>query len=114
MRRLLANLVLASMLGTFVLPLAASVQQPGLPLCCRPGGKHHCTQSSSEPGFKSKTAACPYASLLPAVSKTAVHGEKFELERPAVSGAVYLTPACSGYRIAGRQLSDRGPPDLTR
>ena len=105
MKRLLANLALASILGIFVLPLAASLRQPGLPLCCRPGGKHHCTQNSTEPGFKSKTAA---------VSMTAVHGEKFEPERPDVSGAVYLTPACSGYRIAGRQLSARGPPDLPR
>ena len=114
MKRLLANLALASVLSIFALPLVASLQSPGLPACCRRGGKHHCTENSPETGFKSKTPKCPYASQLTAVPITVVRLRNFELERPSASGFVTVMRACSGYRIAGRQLSDRGPPDLTR
>ena len=114
MRRLLANLALASILSIFVLPLAASLQQPGLPLCCRPGGKHHCMENSPKTGFKSKIDTCPYASHAIASPVTALQAGKFETGGPAVGGFVCLMQASSGYRIAGRRLSDRGPPALPR
>jgi hypothetical protein len=114
MRRLLANLALASILSIFVLPLATALQSSELPACCRPGGKHHCGQNSSQTGFKSKTDPCPYACQLPAVTAAAVNLRKFELERPDISGFVGAKRARAGHPIARYQLSDRGPPYLPR
>jgi hypothetical protein len=114
MKRLLANLALASILGILLMPLTTAVQAPSVPVCCRPGGKHHCSQNSPENGFASKTAPCPYASQLPAVTATAVNLRKFELERPGISGVVAVMRARAGYRNARHQLSDRGPPALTQ
>jgi hypothetical protein len=46
MRRLLANSLLAVMLGLFFAPaIVASVPQP-VPICCRRGGVHHCAMTA--------------------------------------------------------------------
>jgi hypothetical protein len=110
MRRLLANLGLAAILGTFLLPLGVALQTSGTPACCLPGGKHHCTQKSAGPGFNSKTDACPYASQLLATGFTGLSLAKFKITGPGIGGFIRAKLACVGHRIAGRQVSDRGPP----
>jgi hypothetical protein len=112
MKRLMANFTLAAILSIFFLPLAASVRKPEVPACCRPGGKHHCNQRSTETGFQSKTENCPFLSHFLATVFTGLYLGKFELAGLAVAGLIFAAPACAGYRIAGRQLSDRGPPQL--
>ena len=112
MKRLLANLALGSILGIFALPFAASLQQSGPPTCCLPGGKHHCTQKSQETGFKSRADTCPYASKFLAAGVAGVRAGRFEVTEPTTSGFVPTTRTCAGHGIEGRQVSDRGPPDL--
>ena len=114
MRRLIANFALAAILSIFFLPLAASLPKPEVPACCRPGGKRHCTQRSSGTGFQSRTEGCPYLSHFLATGFTGLYLGKFELAGLAVAGLIFSAPPCAGYRIAGRQLSDRGRPRLPR
>jgi len=75
-RRLLANLALAAMLSIVALPLAVALQSSQTPACCLPSGKHHCRQSPTGPGFKSKNDECPYASLVVATEVKAVRAAK--------------------------------------
>ena len=112
MRRLFASLALAAILGVFVLPLAASMRRPEVPLCCLPGGKHHCTQhpAGTGTGFKGKTDACPYLSHFIATSVTGLQHEKFEIDCPGASDFIPPTLALADHRSVARQLSDRGPP----
>jgi hypothetical protein len=114
MKRVLAHFALFAILGPFVLPLALALRSSETPACCLPGGKHHCTQKPNGTGFKSKTDACPYASQFPATGLTGLHFAKFDLAEPVVGGFFYSTLASAGHRIATRQLSDRGPPVLSR
>jgi hypothetical protein len=110
MRRLLANLALAAILSTFFLPLGVALETTGAPVCCLPGGKHHCTETSTGLGFKGRTDACPYASQFLATGFTGLYTAKFELGGPAVAGLLEAIVVYACYRIAGRQPSDRGPP----
>jgi len=75
MKRLFANLALVAVLGVFVLPLAASLRGPDVPVCCLPGGKHHCLQhpAGTGPSFKIKTDACPYSPRFVATGLTGLH-----------------------------------------
>jgi hypothetical protein len=113
MRRLLANLALTAILGVFALPLAAALQQSQTPICCLPGGKHHCQQAPSGAGLKDKNDRCPFAppSLATAVT-TAVGGARFTLAEPVVVGYFGPIAAPSDHLTAIRELSARGPPFL--
>lgn len=70
MRRVLSIFVLVLLLAPLALPLTLTGGAPALPICCRPGGAHHCTgmagRSLPGEGFRS-VAKCPYshATLLP-------------------------------------------------
>ena len=112
MRRLLANLALAAVLGVLILPLGVPLQTSGTPVCCLPGGKHHCTERSNGLGFYSKTEACPYASQLLATGLTGLYLNKFEIAGPALAGFCATILACLFHRLISRQLSLRGPPAL--
>ena len=74
MRRCLSIFVLVLLLAPLALPLTLAGGAPALPICCRPGGAHHCTggMATKAPlgdGFRDTTRACPYAhaTLLPNV-----------------------------------------------
>jgi hypothetical protein len=112
-KRLLANLALVAVISTFVLPLGVAFETRGTPVCCLPGGKHHCTQKSTGPELKGKTDACPYVSQLLATGFTGLYLPKFELGGPAVVGLLAVIVAYSYYRNAGLRASDRGPPALS-
>ena len=113
MKRLLANLALAAILSTFVLPLGVAFEASGTPVCCLPGGKHHCTQNPTGLGFKSKTDACPYASQFLATGFTGLYLAKFELGSPALAGRLVTILVDVCHRVAGWQPFDRGPPVLS-
>jgi len=116
MRRLVANSVLAVMLGTLFAPaIVASVRQP-VPICCRRGGAHHCvmtadTIASGGTVFRSNNP-CPMrqgwqlgSSLIALpVSRSA----QFESRQPSVSPGLVLN------QYVARVFSDhlRGPPAL--
>jgi hypothetical protein len=110
MRRLVANLALTTILSIFFLPLAASLRKPEVPVCCLPGGKHHCTQSSTGTGFNSKAQVCPYLSHFLTTGFTGLYLGKFELVGLAVAGFILAASACAAHRISSRHVSDRGPP----
>ena len=110
MRRVLANLALAAILSTFVLPLAAAFKIEATPACCLPGGKHHCNQSRTGPGFKNQNDKCPSHSQVVATAVTAIGLAKFDLAGPGISGRFRQVAAQAGHRIAARELSARGPP----
>jgi hypothetical protein len=112
MKRFVANLAVAVLLSTFALPLAIALQNSGIPGCCRPTGKHHCSQMPTGSGFKSKTNACPYASQFLATHLTTPQPPQFELYAPHSVGAIDPTFAPSFHRIPGRKVFDRGPPPL--
>jgi hypothetical protein len=72
MRRCLSIFVLVLLLAPLALPLTLAGGAPALPICCRPGGAHHCTggmtgQAPQGDGFRDAARACPYAhaTLLP-------------------------------------------------
>jgi hypothetical protein len=111
MKRLLANLALTAILGVFALPLAAALQRSQTPVCCLPGGKHHCTQAPSESGLKGKNDRCPFAppALATAVT-TAVGAARYTLAEPALVGYFGPTAVQSAHRVAIRELPARGPP----
>jgi len=72
MRRSLSIFVLVLLLAPLALPLTLAGGAPALPICCRPGGAHHCTgmaapaQAPRGDGFRD-AHKCPYshATLLP-------------------------------------------------
>ena len=113
MKRLLANLALAAILSTFVLPLGVALEASPTPLCCLPGGKHHCTQKPTGPGFKSKTDTCPYAKKFLAISFSGFFFNEFEMAGPGVAGEICVAETSTDYRAAVRQISNRGPPELS-
>lgn len=110
MRRLLAHLALATIVGPLLGPLAIALQTSETPACCLPGGKHHCRQTPNGQGFNSQTDKCPYASLAMATQVKAVAAAQFGLAKPEVVGYFGPITARSGYRFADRELSARGPP----
>lgn len=111
MKRLLANLALTAILSAFALPLAAALQQSQTPMCCLPGGKHHCRQVPSESGFKDKNDKCPFAPPVFATAiTTAVGVASFTLAEPVIVGYFGPTAASWDHAIAIRELSARGPP----
>jgi hypothetical protein len=110
MRRLLAHLALAAIFSSFLSPLAVALQNSGTPTCCLPGGKHHCRQTPTGPGFKSQNDKCPYASLAIATEVKAVSAAKFDLAAPDdVRYSATIAPR-SGFQFAARELAARGPP----
>ena len=110
MRSFLANLALAAILSTFILPLAAAFEIAATPGCCLPGGKHHCNQSPTGPGFKTQNDKCPYRSQIVATGATAIGSAKFDLAELDVSGHFGQIAAQVGHPFGGRELSARGPP----
>jgi hypothetical protein len=112
MKRLLANLALTAILSTLVLPLGVALEtsSAGTPVCCLPGGKHHCTERPSGAGLTGKSDGCPYASKFLATGFTGLHVAKFEFSGAAAAGRFAAIAAFANYRIAGRQPTDRGPP----
>jgi hypothetical protein len=111
MRRLLANLALTAILGVFALPLAAALQQSQTPICCLPGGKHHCQQAPSGAGLKDKNDRCPFAPPALATTLTiAVDAASYTLAEPVVVGYFGPTAVQSDHLVAIRELSARGPP----
>jgi hypothetical protein len=113
MKRLLANLALTAILGVFALPLAAALQRSQTPVCCLPGGKHHCQQAPSGAGLKDKNDTCPFAPPVLATAVTTAVGEaSFTLAEPVVVGYFGPTAVQSDRQVAIRELSARGPPVL--
>ena len=110
MRRLAANLVIAAILGTFALPLTIALQNSGIPACCRPGGKHHCSQTPSENSFKSKSDACPYAAQFLATRVLSRYSAKVDSSGLVFTGSLEITFVPSSYEFWRPQPSDRGPP----
>lgn len=110
MRRLLANLALAAILSTFILPLLVAFEIEATPACCLPGGKHHCNQGRNGPGFKNQNDKCPYHSQVVATAVTAIGSAQFDLAGPDVRGRFRQVAAQAGHRIPARELSARGPP----
>lgn len=110
MRRLLAHLALGAIFSSLLWPLALALQSSGTPACCLPGGKHHCRQSPTGPGFKGQNEKCPYATLAIATAVKAVRVAKFDLAAPAVIGHLGLVAVRTGYRFIASGLSARGPP----
>jgi hypothetical protein len=110
MKRLLANLALAALLCTFVLPLAGVLQRAETPACCLPGGNHRCTQKPPVSGFNRATGSCPYLSHFLATSFAGLYLAKFEIAGPSIAKFIPTTFSCAVHRIAGPRLSNRGPP----
>jgi hypothetical protein len=110
MRRLLAHLALATIIGPLFGPLAIALETSATPACCLPGGKHHCRQTPNGQGFNSQTDKCPYASLAMATQAKAVAAAQVGLAEPEFIGYFGPITARSGYRFADREWSARGPP----
>jgi hypothetical protein len=66
MRRSLASLLLAVLIGTFALPFLQAKQN--VPACCRRGGQHHCAASAGADGFRATAPCCPFQHFIPLVS----------------------------------------------
>jgi hypothetical protein len=111
MKRLLANLALTAILSGFALPLAFALQMSQVPVCCLPGGKHHCQQVPSGAGLKDKNDTCPFAppTLATAIT-TAINATTFTLAETMIVGDFGPIAQPSGHEVAIRELSARGPP----
>jgi hypothetical protein len=110
MRRLLAHLALATIVGPFLGPWAIALQTSATPACCLPGGKHHCRQTSPGAGFNRQNDKCPYASLAIATEAKAISAAKFGFATPDDIKYFVPTAARTGSRLAVRELFARGPP----
>src|SRR5580704_4628611 len=110
MRCLIAHLALAAIFSSLLSPLAIALQNSGTPACCLPGGKHHCRQTPTGPGFNRQNDKCPYASLAIATEVKALSAAKFDLAAPCDFRYFAPIAARSGSRLAARELSARGPP----
>ena len=117
MRRSLSILVLVLLLAPLALPLTLAGGAPPLPLCCRPGGAHHCTGMSRMrlpgDGFREAAGKCPYAHarLLPNAPRPQVPASV-----PALHAAHVAAPAALRTQPATPALglqSPRAPPALS-
>ena len=95
MRRCLPIFVLVLLVAPLALPVALAGGAPALPICCRPGGAHHCAGGMASPaapgdGLRSSAHNCPYfhARLLPNVL------------RPQAPAAVSAPHAVEPLRVA--------------
>jgi hypothetical protein len=112
MRRLFAHLALAAFFSNLLSPLAVTLQSSGTPLCCLPGGKHHCRQSSAGLGFKSQNDKCPYALLTIATQQKIVGADNFDLVPLRILDYFDLVDVQSALRFTTDSLSARGPPEF--
>lgn len=112
MRYLTARLALVAILSSVLSPLALALMIARSPVCCLPGGKHHCSQSRKGLGFTSEQDKCPYTSLAVATSVRAMRVEKFDLATPALGGYWTTGTVPVRYRTIPGKLYTRGPPRL--
>ncbi len=110
MRRSLASLLLALLIGTFVLPFSQAKQN--VPACCRRGGQHHCAASAGNDGFRSTWPSCPFQRFVPLVShsKTALRASA---ETLFIALHWHSTVTADSPDIAHRAAGNtqkRGPP----
>ena len=117
MRRSLSIFVLVLLLAPLALPLTLAGGAPAFPICCRPGGAHHCTGMAGMrlpgDGFGEAAGKCPYAhaTLLPNVLRA---------QAPAAVPVPHVAPAVRvelpliqpAAPVAGLQ-SPRAPPVLS-
>jgi hypothetical protein len=113
MRRLVTYLALAAFFSSLLLSLAATFQRSGTPACCLPGGKHHCRQHPSGPGFNSQNDKCPYASLAIAARVQMVGADHFDFAPPSILTFFDLVDVESACRSTAGKLSARGPPEFS-
>lgn len=66
MRRSVASLLLAVLMGTFALPFLQA--NPQVPACCRRGGQHHCAAPVGADGIRATSPRCPFQQFTPLVS----------------------------------------------
>jgi len=110
MRRSLASLLLAVLLGTFALPFLQAKQT--VPACCRRGGKHHCAASSGADGFHANACCCRFQHFVPLAShsETALRASADTL----LLALHWRSAASPNSPDVARQVADntqqRGPP----
>ena len=112
MRRLFTHLALAAFFSNLLSPLAVTLQSSGTPLCCLPGGKHHCRQNPAEPGFRSQSGKCPYGLLAIATQQKIVRADNFDLAPPRILDYFNLVDVQSACRFTAGSLFPRGPPEF--
>lgn len=110
MRQLFASLAIAVILAGALSPLAVALGTSSTPACCLPSGKHHCSQHSNGPGFKSKSDQCPYSSEVVLSGFPGLEAAKFALVAPQVTRNDGTSAGSRDYRAAFCDLSARGPP----
>jgi hypothetical protein len=107
MRRGFSIFVLLILLVPLALPLTLAGGAPALPVCCRPGGTHHCTgrmasQTRPGDGFRDAPHNCPFAharllpdSLRPQAPVAVAVSQAFAPLQTALVTAGFAAPAAA-------------------
>jgi len=121
MRRFLAIFVLLQVAWGVLSPVAIA-STATIAACCRRNGKHHCmsgvpampnTSDDSTPAVRSFNKTCPHCVPVTLSEFQGLHAARFVLASPSVSDDVLVSALESGYRIAVREWSTRGPPQFS-
>jgi len=119
MRRIFATIALLLIGWTTVEPASlASLVSSSVPLCCRKGGKHHCTGSADEDAtdgtahLHAVAPVCPHRAPALAASTHSQLEALSELAQPLpqVYASVYVADSSASHLFVARGVFDRGPP----
>jgi hypothetical protein len=118
MRRFIAIFVLLQVVSGILAPIAlASTAMTAA--CCRRNGKHHCMSGmsmvpgifdDSTPTVRSSREACPHCAPVIVSKFQGLHATRFVLLSPGSVAGVPPSALESGYHVAVREWSTRGPP----
>jgi len=122
MRRLLATIALLLIGWTTVEPASlAALTSSNVPMCCRKGGKHHCTGSPSDDAtdgvvrLHAVAPVCPHRSQALAPTTHFQFETLSELRAPLarVYASVPALDPSASHAFVPRGVFDRGPPKFT-
>ena len=122
MRRLLATIALLLIGWTTVEPASlAALASSSVPMCCRKGGKHHCTGSPSDDATDGVVRLHGVAPVCPHRAQALAPSSHFQFEAlsefaaslPRVYASVSALDRSASHIFVARGVFDRGPPQST-
>jgi hypothetical protein len=122
MRRIFATIALLLIGWTTVEPAAlAALVSSSVPICCRKGGKHHCTGSPSDNATDGNVRLHAVSLVCPHRSQALAPSAHFQLQTPSpfehqpllVQSAISMRDTQAQFSVSFSQRFERGPPQYS-